>query len=51
MHEIYDSTADAVERIVPELTEQGYQLVTCHDLVTMRTNCEPQAGEEYFSVR
>ena len=27
-HDIYDTTADAIERVVPELVAQGFQLVT-----------------------
>lgn len=32
MHSIYESTADATEVLVPELLEQGYQLVTISEL-------------------
>lgn len=32
MHDIYDSTAEAVEIIVPKLKEQGYQIVTVSEL-------------------
>lgn len=32
MHDIYNSTADAVKIIVPELVRQGYQLVTISEL-------------------
>lgn len=32
MHDIYGSTAEAVKRIVPQLIEQGYQLVTVDEL-------------------
>jgi peptidoglycan/xylan/chitin deacetylase (PgdA/CDA1 family) len=34
-HDIYDITADAIERIVPELIFQGYQLVTVSELIAM----------------
>ena len=47
MHEIYDSTADAVERMVPELVKQGYKLVTCQELVRAKTGGDPQPGVEY----
>ena len=47
MHEIYDSTADAVERMVPELIEKGYQLVTCHDLIAAKGGSEPVPGTQY----
>ena len=51
MHEIYDSTADAVEKMVPELIEKGYQIVTCHDLMTAKTGEEPSAGVQYYHAR
>ncbi|MBR3148788.1 MAG: polysaccharide deacetylase family protein [Eubacterium sp.] len=50
MHEIYGSTADAVERMVPELIQQGYQLVTCEELVLAKTGKKPVPGEQYFSA-
>lgn len=51
MHEIYDSTADAVERMVPELVKQGYKLVTCQELVRAKTGADPQPGVEYSDMR
>lgn len=33
MHDIYDSTADAVEEVVPQLIQAGYQLVTVEELM------------------
>lgn len=51
MHEIYDSTADAVERMVPELIKQGYKLVTCQELVRAKTGSDPQPGVEYSDMR
>lgn len=51
MHEIYDSTADAVERMVPELVKQGYKLVTCQELVRAKTGSDPQPGVEYSDMR
>lgn len=50
MHEIYDSTAEAVERMVPELIAQGYQLVTCHDLITLKGGAEPVPGTQYINA-
>ena len=32
-HEIYDETAKAIEKIVPELVDRGYQLVTVSDML------------------
>lgn len=43
-HDVYPSTAEAIERIVPELIEQGYQLVTVSELMAMDENpIEPDA--------
>lgn len=36
MHDIYDSTLEAVRRIVPELINQGYQLVTVSEMADAR---------------
>ena len=50
MHEIYDSTAKAVEKMVPELIKQGYQLVTCEELVMAKTGKRPVAGTQYVDA-
>ncbi len=50
MHEIYDSTAEAVARMVPELIKQGYQIVTCQELVTAKMGSAPVAGEQYMNA-
>ena len=50
MHEIYDSTAEAVARMVPELIKQGYQLVTCQELVLAKTGKMPEAGTQYMNA-
>ena len=47
MHDIYPSTADAVERVVPALIEQGYQIVTVSELIAAKTGENPKAGEQY----
>lgn len=47
MHEIYPTTADAVEKMVPELIKQGYQLVTCQELVQAKSGSAPQTGTQY----
>lgn len=49
MHEIYDSTADAVEKLVPKLLSMGYQIVTCSDLVEYQSGKEPVAGTQYIN--
>ncbi len=50
MHEIYDSTAEAVEKMVPELIKRGYQLVTCDELVAAKSGKKPQPGTQYMSA-
>ena len=40
MHSLYESTYMAVKRIVPELKEQGFQLVTMSDLIALRSGAE-----------
>jgi peptidoglycan/xylan/chitin deacetylase (PgdA/CDA1 family) len=47
MHEIYDSTAEAVEKMIPELIEQGYQLVTCEELVEAKTGAKAKVAQQY----
>lgn len=36
MHDLYESTAEAVEKLVPRLVEEGYQLVTVEELYAAR---------------
>ena len=48
MHELYNSTADATERIVPELTARGFQLVTVSELAAIKgVGLNP--GQIYYS--
>ncbi|MDD6728884.1 MAG: polysaccharide deacetylase family protein [Eubacteriales bacterium] len=47
MHDIYPSTADAVEKIVPKLIEKGYQIVTVSEMIEAKTGNEPKAGQQY----
>ena len=51
MHEIYDSTADAVARLVPALQKEGYQLVTCEELMLAKTKKAPAPGKQYTRAR
>lgn len=52
MHDIYPTTADAVEKIVPELIKQGYQIVTVSELLTIKNgNKPPQAGQQYVDYK
>jgi peptidoglycan/xylan/chitin deacetylase (PgdA/CDA1 family) len=47
-HDIYDATVKAMERIIPELTELGYQFVTVSELFN-HTGNHLEAGEVYYS--
>lgn len=49
MHDIYGTTADAVEVLVPELAARGYQMVTVSELAAARGGMEP--GRIYGSFR
>ena len=45
MHDIYGTTADAAEVIIPELARRGYQLVTVSELGAYRGGIAP--GKAY----
>lgn len=47
MHSIYDSTAEAVEKMVPWLLKKGYQLVSVSELLEYRYNETPKNGKLY----
>ncbi len=47
MHEIYTSTADAFEKMVPVLLKKGYQFVTCDELVAAKSGKKPEPGTQY----
>lgn len=49
MHDLYGTTADAVEVLVPELISRGYQLVTVSEMAAMRGGMEP--GQRYSRFR
>lgn len=49
MHDIYESTAEAMLTVIPELTNQGYQLVTMTEIAAGRGGME--AGGAYFRFR
>ncbi len=49
MHDIYESTAFAVQQIVPSLLNKGYQLVTVSELMYYR-NVEMEDGMIVFSM-
>lgn len=47
MHDIYSSTAEAVEAVVPKLREQGFQLVTVSELFALKGQ-SLERGQVYF---
>lgn len=49
MHDLYGTTADAAEVIIPELIKRGYQLVTVSELASSRGGME--AGKVYSQFR
>lgn len=50
MHELYSSTADAAATIIPELSAQGYQLVTVSELAKFKGK-SLAANQIYYSIR
>lgn len=48
MHDIYDSTLEASEYIIPWLINEGYQLVTVSELIYYKSGKAPQIGVEYY---
>lgn len=49
MHSIYAQSAEAVERVVPELAKRGFQLVTVSELAAARGGMTP--GKRYGAFR
>lgn len=49
MHDLYGTTASAVETLVPWLVNQGYQLVTVSELMQLK-GIDMQAGKVYFDA-
>jgi len=45
-HDLYKTTADAMERVIPELISKGYQLVTISELFYYN-DITPEAGKAY----
>lgn len=50
MHDLYPATADAIERIVPELIAKGYKLVTVSELMEAR-GVKMENGKSYHSAK
>ncbi len=51
IHDIYPSTADAVEKLVPELIAKGYQIVTVSELIAAKTGDNPKPGNQYVDYK
>ena len=49
MHDLYGTTADAAEVIIPKLKEMGFQLVTVSELASYRGGIQP--GKVYSRFR
>lgn len=50
MHDLYSSTADAMEVVIPELARQGYQFVTVSELAAAK-GYSMSAGSAYYSFK
>jgi len=48
-HDLYGSTADAMERVIPELLSRGYQLVTVSELMYY-SDKTLEAGKIYYYI-
>lgn len=49
MHDIYDSTAKAVKRLIPKLLKKGYQFVTVSELVKYKSGSAAKPGVQYLN--
>ena len=47
-HDIYDESADALERVLPELIKRGCQIVTISDMLRF-CNIDPSTIDYFFS--
>ena len=50
MHDLYPSTAAAVEKLVPKLRKKGFQLVTVEELFYYK-GIDAKGGKVYFNGR
>ena len=50
MHDLYSSTADAMEIVIPELVRRGYTLVTVSELAEAK-GVDLEDGGAYYSIR
>ena len=46
-HDLHKTTVDAMEKVIPALIKEGYQLVTVSELLTCRGGTV-QAGKMYY---
>lgn len=46
-HDLYEATASSMDRVIPELLAQGYQLVTVSQLLSYNADGGAQAGKLY----
>ena len=49
-HDIHDTTATAIEKIIPKLVSQGYQIVTVSELAQIK-GTKLKAGKLYFNIK
>ena len=47
MHGIYETSAEATEKMVPYLLEQGYQLVTVSEILQYKHGIQMEGGKHY----
>lgn len=50
MHDIYGQTAEAVDRVIPKLLDEGYQLVTVSELFELYGK-DLEGHQQYYSAR
>ena len=50
MHDIFSTTVDAAEILIPELKKQGYEMVTVHELAK-RNGIQLNAGTTYSDLK
>ena len=50
MHDIFSTTVDAAEILIPELKKQGYEMVTVHELAK-RNRIQLNAGTTYSDLK
>ncbi len=50
MHDLYGSTAEACETIIPELINRGFQLVTVSEMAQAK-GVSLESGQLYYSIR